>query len=461
MYPELSEAERFPLLTPAGRQLLQAMRQHPRAPLWNWPNGEQLNAAGLARVQQFAQALNQPRQQSRPDWLDEFTEYCCHQVPFYRQRLNRNSSPIGSTAFDAQPSCAREDLAPHVSNFVPDDQSLDELIVFSTSGTTGHPTRMLFTPAVAACGVPLIEYALARYGVALPRGPQQVAITNVAAYKDAFTTAIVVAWLGEAGCVRVNLHPSAWRHSADCAAFINQWRAPVWLGDPVAFEQLLQIELDHEPQAIVSSIMHMPDALKAELARRFNCPVLDIIAMTEVGLLALRADDGHEVLPHDVYVEILGDDDRPVADGVRGEVTVTSRRNPLMPLVRYRTGDFAAMRRDGSRTILCDYQGRVPVLFELATGRTVHCMEVTRLMRRYPLMQYKLHQVDRDHFQFGYRGHVDIDALTLELSSLLDAPRVLEVEPMPWNPTRQRLWSTALQGDGLSDLAPRRSSSCS
>lgn len=50
MHPEISEQERFPLLTPAGRKWLHAMRQHPQAPIWNWPNGEQLNEIGRAHV---------------------------------------------------------------------------------------------------------------------------------------------------------------------------------------------------------------------------------------------------------------------------------------------------------------------------------------------------------------------------------------------------------------------------
>lgn len=434
MYPELSESERFPILSPAGRELLQAMRQHPRAPLWNWPNGEQLNEAGLAVVEQFAHGLVAPRPADVPDWLDEFTEFCLRQVPFYRSR----PSP-GSPRFSDMPSCSREDLAPRVWEFVPDGQALDEVIIFSTSGTTGHPTKMLFTPAVAACGVPLLEHALARYGIAFPRGPQRVAITNVAAYRDAFTTAIVVAWLKEAGCVRVNLHPSAWRDPADCVAYINHWRAPVWLGDPVAYQQMLHLDLDHQPQAIVSSIMRLPEALALELKDRFQCPVLDILAMTEVGLLALKTDQGHEVLPHDVYVEILDENDRPLPDGQRGEVTVTSRRNPMMPLLRYRTGDFAARHRESGRTLLIDYQGRMPVQFPLASGRVVHCMEVTRLMRRHPVMQYRLHQLDIEHFRFAYRGHVDDDALQRELAELLECPRAMEFETLEMDPGGQKI----------------------
>ncbi len=52
--------------------------------------------------------------------------------------------------------------------------------------------------------------------------------------------------------------------------------------------------------------MRMPDNLSQQLHTRYGCPVIDIIALNEVGLLAVKIDAGHEVLPHDVYVEILG-----------------------------------------------------------------------------------------------------------------------------------------------------------
>ena len=76
------------------------MRQHPQAPAWNWPNGEQLDAAGLAKVQQFAhglrrQTLFEPGQ--LPEWLPGFVDFCLAEVPFYRRR-----SPAG-TALHVDP----------------------------------------------------------------------------------------------------------------------------------------------------------------------------------------------------------------------------------------------------------------------------------------------------------------------------------------------------------------------
>ncbi len=425
MYPEISEQERFPLLSSAGRSLLYRMRQHTHAPIWNWPNGEQLDAEGLSEVHRFANALKEPRCADAPDWLEEFTDFCLTDVPFYRSRSDNKRC-----RFQQLPSCSREDLAPRVWDFVPDSQSLDKLIVFSTSGTTGHPARMLSHPATAACGVPLMEHALSHMGISFPRGTDSVAITNVAAYRGAFTTAIVVSYLQESGCIRVNLHPTAWRHADDREKFINSWKSPVWLGDPIAFGQLRSLDIDYAPQAILSSIMRLPPGLAMQLQQQYGCPVLDLYAMTEVGILGVQTPSGHLILPHDVYVEILGPDDTPVPDGHRGEVTVTSRRNPFLPLLRYRTGDFAALRREGPQTWLIDLEGRTPVQFPLRSGRIVHSMEVTRLMRTHPILQYRLHQDANGNFSFGYRGMIDVRTLSEQLHELLEHPPVLHIEPI-------------------------------
>ncbi|MGN6544343.1 MAG: AMP-binding protein [Aureliella sp.] len=444
MYPELSQRERFPILTPAGEKLLHQMREHPHAPIWNWPNGEQLNEAGLATVQAFAERQRQAQREladsfrdrehvapPRPAWIDELVAFCIEEVPFYRRRAAEQGTLGSHLRFENLPSCTREDLSPHVWDFVPDSQPLDELIIFSSSGTTGHPARTLSHPATAACGIPMIESALARAGVVFPRGPEQVALTNVAAYRGAYTTAIVVAYLKEAGCVRVNLHPSAWRKQEDCELYINHWQAPVWLGDPLAFASLESTDVRDAPQAIVSSIMRLSPAYEAHLRERYGCPVFDLYAMTEVGILAMRSEHGHELLPHDVYVEILGDDDQPVPDGVRGEITVTSGRNPFMPLLRYRTGDFASLARRGGRAYLVELEGRSPVVFPLPSGRLVHSMEVTRLMRLHPLLQYRLHQDADGRFHFGYRGLADTRSLRMQLSELLEHPETLVTEELP------------------------------
>lgn len=424
MYPELTEAERFPLLTPRGRQLLHALRQDPHAPRWNWPNGEQLDAAGLERVERFAHALN-ARHPAPNDWLQQFTDFCVAEVPFHRRRI------APGTPFAAVATCSRADLAPRVWEFVPDGEPLDDVIVFSSSGTTGHPAQIPFHPATAAAGIPLLERALAATGVTFPRGPEGVALSHVAAYRGAYTTAIVIAYLKEAGCVRVNLHPEPWHNPDDCRTYLDRFAAPVMLGDPQAFEALAGVGIEYAPRAMISSITHLSDALAADLTRRYGCPVLDVYALTEAGIVAVRTPEGHAVLPHDLHVEVLDEHDQPVPDGERGEVVLTGGRNPYLPLLRYRTGDFAALTTHAGRRVLVDLEGRQPVVFPLAGDRVVHSMEVTRLLRQFPLTHYQLHQDADGGFRFGYRGTAAEDDLQAALRELLGNPPSLAVELLP------------------------------
>jgi len=404
MYPELSESERFPLLTPQGRTLLYAMRQHPHAPIWNWPNGEQLDQRGLERVSQFAESLKKPvvwSHEHLPVWLADHVAFCQSTVPFYRRRAKPGD------AFQEIPTCNRSDLAPKVWDFVPDVAPLEHVIVFSSSGTTGHPTRTPHHPASAASGIPLLEHALrTRLGLELLRGPDHVAITNVAAYPSAFTTAIVIAYLQEAGCVRVNLDPSAWRNPADRESFLNQWKAPIWLGDPIAFGAMQQLSLDHRPKAILSSIMHMTEGFQRKLESDFGCPVLDLYAMTEAGIIAVRTEHGHQILPHDLHVEVLAPDGAPCPLGVRGEITLTGGRNPFLPLLRYRTSDFAALQIIDGQRILVGLEGRAPIEYPTKDGKIIHSMQVTRIMRQFPVFHYQLQPPTPSETQFPPNSQV-------------------------------------------------------
>src|SRR5262245_12682301 len=265
------------------------MRQDPHAPRWNWPNGEQLNAAGLTQVQRFADNLKTHRPfppDRRPEWLDDFVAYCLEDVPFYRRR-----SPPGSP-FSSIRTCSREDLAPRVWDFVPDCQPLDELIVFSSSGTTGYPTQTPHHPASAACGIPLLERAIASADIQLPRGPEQMALTNIAAYRGAYTTAIVVSYLGEAGCIRVNLQPDDWRQVADCPSYLDRFWSPVMLGDPQAFAELMHVGIERPPHVLISCILALSDALASQLTARYGCPVIDLYALTEAGIVAAKSPQG-------------------------------------------------------------------------------------------------------------------------------------------------------------------------
>src|SRR5215468_6848886 len=119
----VTDADRYPTLSEAGRRMLEFMREHPHAPIYRNESGNRLTAADVARVRAFESELAaaQPgwRPGEQPGWLEAFVERCLGAVPFYR----RYGSP--PKRFEDLPAISRADLSRDIAQFVPDDTPID------------------------------------------------------------------------------------------------------------------------------------------------------------------------------------------------------------------------------------------------------------------------------------------------------------------------------------------------
>jgi phenylacetate-CoA ligase len=144
----------------------------------------------------------------------------------------------------------------------------------------------------------------------------------------------------------------------------------------------------------MSVSMMLTEGLRRRLEARFACPVLDLYSMNEVGPIAVydaRAS-GHVVLQPRLYVEVLDRDGRPAPVGGRGEVCVTGGFNFCLPLLRYRTGDFATLSQFGGEPVLREMSGRKPVRFRTTGGGWLNNIDVSHALKGLPLAQFGLHQ---------------------------------------------------------------------
>lgn len=105
--------------------------------------------------------------------------------------------------------------------------------------------------------------------------------------------------------------------------------------------------------------------------------------MNEAGPVAVADPQagGHVLLQHTLYVEILDEAGQPVPTGTRSEVTLTGGFNVCLPLLRYRTGDYAALRFYNDEVILDGLQGRPPVRFRTPAGEWLNNIEITHALR--------------------------------------------------------------------------------
>lgn len=386
----LNEAERLPLLTQDGRKLLNWMQEHPNAPKYNYQCGDQLTGEMLERVQAYENELHSAKTAwthgQTPDWVLNFADKCLIDVPFYRRRGGRAED------FSTLPTCSRKDLEKEQWAFVPDSQPLDGLIMYYTSGTTGKPFYILSHPEVSSKYLVKLKVALANLGITLEGGKGRVSIITPCAQSSTLTYATVSSFLDQAGFVKLNLNPGEWRSAADAAKFIDDCNTEIFSGDPIAFMALAKLPLQTKPKALVSSAMTLMPALKRELEERFACPVIDAYSMNESRFIAASARTDYAIVAHDLFVEILDEEGHRLPPEVRGEITLTCPRNPFLPLLRYRTGDFAALNFSAGFPSLTDFEGRQPVMFINTQGQVINNIEVTYALEPFPLAQFSLHQ---------------------------------------------------------------------
>lgn len=387
------DRDRYPTLTEAGAQMLQRLLEHPAAPIYRNQSGNKLLVEDLSALAEFEQRVLAARVgwpvDGYPDWLDDFVRNTWMDVPFwYRQ----GDTPVEFTAI---PTSSRADLAADNTRFVPDSVPLERLIAFDTSGTTtGHRLLVPSHPQVAARYLAYHKRALGRFGITLQAGAGEVGVILLGFQERCFTYVSVTPGMDESGLAKINLHPNDWNDPADRARYLDAMAPEVIAGDPISFGELLLLPLQHRPRALLSVAMRLTDGLRQELEARYGCPVLDIYSMNEAGPIAVfdPGQGGHVLLQDRLYVELLDDTGQPVPAGERGEITLTGGFNFCLPLMRYRTGDWARLDLDGPEPILRDLEGRAPVRFRHADGSWRNNVDISHALIHLPLTQFALHQ---------------------------------------------------------------------
>ena len=281
----------YPLIEEEGRRLLQALRENPYAPRYTHESQDRLTAKGLELVQAFEKQLKTMpigwQSGDHPAWLEEFVNTCFQDVPFYR---GYGSPPKD---FDSIPTCHRDDLAREPWSFVPDPLSLDDMVLYQTSGTTGHPLNILTHPEPLAMYIPLLRAALGHHSIDLEGKKGRVAIVLVCFQKNTWTYASISPVLNQAGFVKVNLNPDDWNSSTDRALFLDDCDPEIYTGDPLSFAELMRLPLKTHPKALISTAMTLSPALREKLENHFGCSVIDLYSMNETGPIAVAKEQGY------------------------------------------------------------------------------------------------------------------------------------------------------------------------
>jgi len=428
--PDISDRDRYPTLSAHGQSMLRFLQEHPHAPIYRNQSGNRLTLEEVNRARAFEKRVRSARvgwePQTEPEWLRAFVEECFATVPFYR---NHRLDPT-RVSVQELPTTSRADLSHDIAAFVPDTVPTARLINFRTSGTTGHPLLLASHPFVAASYLAFHKRALDRFGIELRHGRGQVGVVLVGYQQKCFTYVSVTPTMDESGLAKINLHPADWRDPEDRAKYLDALNPEVYTGDPLSFSQLAQLPLKRRPRALLSTSMTLLPGLKTELEQRFACPVLDLYSMNEAGPIAVANDaaGGHVALQDRLFIEILDPSGARLPPGQRGEITLTGGFNFCLPLLRYRTGDYASLGFHRGEPVLLGLEGRPPVMFRTDAGIWINNIEVTHALKPYSISQYTLHQQADGSLQLRWVRHgAATDAVRRALETLFGAGQAITI----------------------------------
>lgn len=388
----LTNKERFPLLNDLS--LLNNLIQDTHAPKYNFKSGDRLEQHHLKEVLAY-KAHTQKREHittQPPLWLKSFINDCIKNVPFYRQR---------SADFLSHPSISKQEIREQPWNFVHDNATLNDLLVYQTSGTTGPAMDVNFSPSSQAAWIPQLEVILERHNIQLSYDANSTAIALICDQETTLTYASLSTYLKGSGVIKINLNPADWKKPGDQVAYLEKYNPEILTGDPIAFLSLKALNPKIQPKALISSAMKLHQPIAKELSEYFDCPVIDVYSMTECRMLAFKEGGAYRTIRPDLYFEVLASDkDEVLPIGERGELAITGGNNPYLPLIRYRTGDFCKIKIIDGIQYFEELEAREPVIFYDLSNKRINNIDISRALLKFPLAGFHLHQNKDYSLQF-------------------------------------------------------------
>ena len=383
--------ERIPLFRAEFLEMYLAILENANAPRFNAECGDRLEVPDVAIIQRFSESLNGLQSSgTSADFAKEFF------------RTKRTASPYfhaldATMPWDEIAPMTRHDIRDRLHEIVPVDADLSRLILNPTSGTTGMPVQIPNTPGGVGHYQPLILEAIRRHGISLNPGKKQMAAVQVCAQSETMTYGTVHSFYDGAGFAKINLHPggrekllSEWPNENAPDAFLSSLKPAILTGDPFAFQLYLDYGIDYRPQAVLSTASTLPPDLRQNMEQYFRCPVIDFYSTNETGPLAGSCPehpDRFHQLAFDIALEI---------NPVTGTLLVTGGRNPLLPLLRYDTGDLCEIVPEqcscGRFGYLQGLNGRPLVYFRGASGSLANPLDFARMLRFVPSRRHRIRQ---------------------------------------------------------------------
>jgi phenylacetate-CoA ligase len=283
--------------------------------------------------------------------LRELLLHAARTVPYYREVLApvRDRLPhLRTEDLPSLPLLEKETIRARLGDFTSEDAAATRgARPYLTSGSTGTPLAILFTPAMHQAYAAANE-ARARNWAGVTYRDSRVMIGGRLVVPAA--TSAPPYW--RKNWVERQLYMSAFHISPETAPLYAEAirrHDPCYLVGYASSHYFLARLLDDQgirvpgPRSVMTSSEALEPEMRATISRVYGCEVFDGYSGVEACCMAAECEEHRlHVSPEVGILEIVDAAGRPVAPGERGEIVGTGLYNRAQPLVRYRTGDVAS-----------------------------------------------------------------------------------------------------------------------
>ncbi|MBI5308206.1 MAG: phenylacetate--CoA ligase family protein [Planctomycetes bacterium] len=267
------------------------------------------------------------------------------------------------------PFLSKETLRTRARDLVTQNPVPNSTSVFKSSGTTGTPTEIYYSPEFHALelAVPAVRN-LGWAGVSYHSRRVMFGVRKVCRFDQdkppfwRFSPAEDLAYASV-----YHLSPKNIPAYLD---FLRTYRPDMIMGYPSALHTIAQYAMEHNDKpapakAIFTTSETVTEGHRQTIESAWQCKIYDRYGAVEGCMLAFQCEHGrYHVSPEVGIIEIVNTEGYPCSLGELGEVVCTGLQNLLQPLIRYRTGDVARWAID--QTCPC---GRQMPILELIEGR--------------------------------------------------------------------------------------------
>jgi phenylacetate-CoA ligase len=368
---------------------------------------------------------------------------------------------LSHTAFEEIPLLEKSELQQASRRFISSGADPDVHFRVQTTGSTGVPLEIWFDSSYFVSFYAYFLYLLHRRNLRprpLTASLMSLSVSPKASYDEDNYWFIQPA-LNFTFFHRVNLRSGEWNSPAAVVEFIAS-KNPMTIR---AFPSTLEVFADYveanpssrpiRPSVMISDGETLLPAVRERLERLFHTTVADEYGLSEVGgavALECRERCGFHVSVQDYYVEVVDANGKPVPDGTEGEVVITNLYHRLVPIVRYRTGDYATMTSDPCRCgalspRLTKLTGRRLSRFKFSTGESYSPFEMYReYLLTLPVTRFQLVQESVETYTLYFIGDADvvdsplIQGLRSKVHLLHSDAAVLQIRRVPDLPSGRK-----------------------